>query len=129
MRSPTEKGVNGPLLLLLGVLALGQIIEGYWLAQHQYPPPLWHVLNALMGSYIPFVWFCRDSDAHHYRRSKLRNIGFLFCSFVFVPYYLVRSRAAGQKWRALLRLAGYCFLMLAATATGMAVIALITAFA
>jgi len=51
----------------------------------------------------------------------MRNIGFIFAGVLFVPYYLVRSRAAGQKWRALFRLAGFLVLMLMAVVVGMLV--------
>jgi hypothetical protein len=35
-----------------------------------------------------------------------------------VPYYLVRSRPAGEKGRALLRLAGFCALLVVAAGVG-----------
>ncbi|MES2015444.1 MAG: hypothetical protein V4484_03030 [Pseudomonadota bacterium] len=122
-----QSRTDGPLYLLLAVVALGEFVDGYWHARSLPAPPLWSVLNAFLFSYTAFVWYCRDSDAHAYRRSLLRNIGFIFFSIAFVPYYLVRSRARGQKWRALLRLAGYLFLMLTAAATGAFLIALVAA--
>jgi hypothetical protein len=80
-----------------------------------------------MTSFTTFVWYCRDSDAHAYRRSRMRNAGMIFMSVLFVPYYIARSRAAGQKWRALFRLGGFCLLMLLTTVLGALPAAFITA--
>lgn len=119
MRDLTEPGRKRPLYLLLVVTCVQGFIEIYWRARH-WPAPLgWDLALGIVSSYTTFVWYVRDSDARQYRRSLLRNMGFNALSIVFLPWYLVRSRAAGQKWRALFRLAGFCFLLLTAAATGM----------
>ena len=119
MRAPADPARKRPLYLLLALTCVQGFIEIYWNARH-WPAPLgWDLALGILSSYAAFVWYVRDSDARRYRRSLLRNIGFNALSIVFVPWYLVRSRAAGQKWRALFRLAGFGFLMLTATATGM----------
>jgi hypothetical protein len=125
--SRTDAGVRGPLLLLLALTLVGQLNDGYWQAHGGYGPLLWQVVSAMMFSYTSFVWYCRDSDAHGYRRSRMRNIGMIFLSLLFVPVYLVRSRSTGYKWGALFRLAGFCLLMLMATVVGMLLVALMIA--
>ena len=127
MRDLAEHHLRRPLLLLLYLVAQGEFIDGYWRARGMQPPPLWEVLGAFLTSFTAFVWFCRDSDAHRYRRSRLRNIGFIFFGLLFIPYYMVRSRAPGQKWRALRRLAGFCFLLLIAAISGVLLISLMMA--
>jgi hypothetical protein len=119
MHDLTEPARKRPLYVLLALTGMQGFIEIYWGAR-QWPAPLgWSLVLGILSSYTTFVWYVRDSDARHYRRSLLRNIGFNALSLVFVPWYMVRSRGAGQKWRALLRLAGFCFLLLTAAATGM----------
>jgi len=127
MRNPADGGVRGPLLLMLAILLVGQANDAWWVARGMHGPQLLQAVSGFMFSFTSFVWYCRDSDAHGYRRSLLRNIGMIFASLLFVPWYVARSRAPGQKWRALFRLAGYCLLMLLAMALGMMLIAFISA--
>ena len=127
MRDFAEQQLRRPLLLLLYLVAQGEFIDGYWRARGMQAPALWEVLGSFLISFTAFVWFCRDSDAHHYRRSRWRNVGFIFFGLLFIPYYMVRSRAPGQKWRALRRLAGYCFLLLLAAIGGVLLISLMMA--
>lgn len=118
MQNLIKNGVHRPLYLLLVLLALGPVISGYFHARHMVSAPLWDLLNAILFSFTAFVWYCRDSDARGYRRSLMRNIGFNSFALVFVPYYIVGSRAKGQKGWALLRFAGFGVLMLIATVIG-----------
>ena len=127
MRDLAEQHLRRPLILLLYLVAQGEFIDGYWRARGMHAPALWEVLGSFLISFTAFVWFCRDSDAHHYRRSRWRNIGFIFFGLLFIPYYMVRSRAPGQKWRALRRLAGFCFLLLTAAISGVLLISLMMA--
>ena len=127
MQNPIKNGVHRPLYLLLVLMLLGPLVVGAGHAKGAQALPLLGFLHAIMFSFVSFVWYCRDSDAHGYRRSLMRNIGFNSFGIVFIPYYLVRSRAAGQKWRALFRLAGFGMLMLFATAIGLMLLAFIGA--
>ena len=129
MRDLAEQYLRRPLYLLLYLVGQGEFIDGYWRARGMHPPALWEVLSSVLLSFTAFVWFCRDSDAHRYRRSRLRNIAFIFFGLLFIPYYMVRSREPGQKWRALRRLAGFCFLALTAAITGVLLISLLMAVA
>jgi hypothetical protein len=118
MQNLIKNPVHRPLYLLLALLVLGPALSGHLHARAVASAPLWDFLNGLLFSFTAFVWYCRDSDARGYRRSLMRNIGFNSFALVFVPYYIVRSRAAGQKGRALLRFAGFGMLMLVATLIG-----------
>nr|WP_314545377.1 hypothetical protein [uncultured Massilia sp.] len=70
-------------------------------------------------SFLAFYWYRLDSDAHQYRRSLLLNAAVIGVGTVAVPYYLLRSRPWGQKWRAVLRGVGFMLLMSATLATGL----------
>lgn len=61
----------------------------------------------IVFSFLSFYWYRLDSDERRYRRSKPLNVGVIAVAAVALPYYLVRSRPAGQRLRALLRLAGF----------------------
>jgi hypothetical protein len=78
----------------------------------------WIVLSTALFSFLIFSWYRLDSDARLYRRTVLLNIGIVMAAIVAVPYYLVRSRPAGQRGAALLRLAGFWLLMIAAGVAG-----------
>jgi hypothetical protein len=78
----------------------------------------WAVLSTVLFSFLSFCWYRLDSDAHGYRRTALLNVGIVMFAILAVPYYLVRSRPAGQKGRALLRLAGFCLVLVAAAGLG-----------
>ncbi|MCS0612571.1 hypothetical protein NX783_07425 [Massilia kyonggiensis] len=78
----------------------------------------WAVLSTVLFSFLSFCWYRLDSDARHYRRTALLNVGIVMIAIFAVPYYLVRSRPAGQKGRALLRLAGFCLVLVASAGLG-----------
>jgi len=118
MRNPAELSVYRPLHVMLALMAFSPMVEG-WFGMHSLV--LAFALQCLTGlatSYASFVWFCRDSDNHRYRRSLLRNIGMIFVALLFIPYYLVRTRTGGKKWRALLKMVGFFLLTLLASGIG-----------
>jgi len=104
-----------PLLLFLALI--GGISERY--AANNIPEPMWWVLlSTLLCGAIIFYWYVLDSNARGYHRSKWLNIGVVALAVVAVPYYLVRSRPAGQKGKALLKFLGFGILLWIATAGG-----------
>jgi hypothetical protein len=105
------------LVLLVAVTAVAGVVDARDMALHIQSGG-WAVLSTLMFSYLSFYWYRLDREAYLYRGSHWLSIGIVMLAIVAVPYYLVRSRPAGQKGRALLRLAGFCVVLGAAGALG-----------
>jgi hypothetical protein len=105
------------LVLLVAVTAVAGVVDARDMALHIQSGG-WAVLSTLMFSYLSFYWYRLDREAYLYRGSRWLSIGIVMLAIVAVPYYLVRSRPAGQKGRALLRLAGFCVVLGAAGALG-----------
>jgi hypothetical protein len=74
-------------------------------------------LNILF-SFLTFLWYCRDRDAHGRRRSLARNIGIILLPFLAIPWYVMRHQSLRGKVHALLRFVGFIGLMLAAALMG-----------
>jgi hypothetical protein len=105
------------LALLVAVTAVYGVVDAHQMALHiEYSG--WEVLATLMFSFLCFCWYRVDSEERMYRRTALLNVGIVMLAILAVPYYLVRSRPAGQKGRALLRLAGFCALLVVAAGIG-----------
>jgi hypothetical protein len=105
------------LALLVAVTLVAGVVDARDMALHIQSNG-WAVLSTLLFSFLCFCWYRIDSEAHLYRRSRWLNVGIVMLAIVAVPYYIARSRPAGQKGRALLRLAGFCVLLAAAGALG-----------
>jgi hypothetical protein len=80
----------------------------------------WTILSSLAFSFLSFFWYRLDSDQRQYPRTMPLNVGVVALGLFVIPYYLVRSRPAGQRGRALLRLAGFVLLMFVVSMIGMA---------
>jgi hypothetical protein len=105
------------LILLVAVTLVAGVVDARDMALHIQSNG-WAVLSTVLFSFLSFCWYRLDSDAHQYRRTALLNVGVVMLAIVAVPYYLVRSRPAGQKGRALLRLAGFCLVLVVAAGLG-----------
>lgn len=77
------------------------------------------LLFALLQNFLPFYWYRLDSDLRAFPRSRWMNFGIVFMTPLVMPVYLLRSRARGQRWRALLRFAGFSLLLLLVTGVGL----------
>lgn len=98
------------LIGLLVAIATVGVIDSY-LQNHQAKDPAWwHVTSTLTLSLLVFSWYYFDSEARSFHRSKWLNIAFIGIALIAAPYYLLRSRAKGEKLKALLQLAGFCAL-------------------
>lgn len=51
----------------------------------------------LVALALVFLWLRYDEPQFGYRRSPLFNIGIVALAFVFIPYYLYRSRPPGSR--------------------------------
>lgn len=105
------------LILLVAVTLVAGVVDARDMALHIQSNG-WAVLSTVLFSFLSFCWYRIDSEARRYRRSRWLNVGIVMLAIVAVPYYIVRSRPAGQKGRALLRLAAFCVLLGAAGALG-----------
>ena len=105
------------LALLLVAMPVFGILDARQMDMHVQSGGL-EVASTLVFSFLIFYWYRLDSEARLYRRTALLNVGIIMFAIAAVPYYLVRSRPAGQKGRALLRLAGFGALLLVAGAAG-----------
>ena len=72
----------------------------------------------ILGLAFVFMWLHYDGLQVGYRRSALFNIGVVALGIVFIPVYLYRSRASGQRAKAFLLFLGACLLWLGASAAG-----------
>lgn len=110
-----------PLLALLFITSLSGVIGGHLMAGHVDAALLLNLALGLMFSFVSFLWYCRDSDARHYIRSRWLSVAMVSVSFLAMPYYLWRSRPAGQRGRALRRFFGFVVLLVCVTAVGMGI--------
>ncbi len=68
---------------------------------------------------ICFIWLGLDSHQLQIRRPWWLNVGIVLLTSVFVPYYLYKTRAAGQRGQAILSFFGIVFGCIAAMMVGM----------
>jgi peptidoglycan/LPS O-acetylase OafA/YrhL len=107
------------LIVLLLLMVLDGALDATYAARGQDQPLAWSAPLTLCVSFLGFLWYRIDSDERRYPRSRWLNIGVIILTIVAVPYYLVRSRPAGQKLRALLKCVGFALLMVLCAAVGM----------
>jgi hypothetical protein len=107
------------LFALLLLMALDGALDATYSASGAEQPLGWSMALTLTFSFLCFAWYRNDSDARHYARSRWLNTGMVVLSVIAMPYYLVRSRAPGERLRAVLRCAGFAILMVLASAVGM----------
>ena len=107
------------LIALLAVAAVSSFIDEFTEMRHASMPGTALAIT-LLGSFLIFWWYRLDSTARQYRRSALLNVGVLGLAVAAVPYYVVRSRPAGRRLKALGALASYVLLLALATGLGMA---------
>ncbi len=81
----------------------------------------WQVASAFLSSFLCFLWYRRDSDTRCFVRSRWLSVGVVNFAIAGIPYYLLRSRPAGVKMRALLRCVGFAMLIGVAYVLGIAV--------
>lgn len=80
-----------------------------------------HLCVGVVASYLGFLWYCADSDARGYRRSRWLSVAVAALAPATIPYYLVRSRPDGERGRALLTYAAYLAAAAFAVWVGMAI--------
>lgn len=103
--------------LLLLKIADGAF-TGFAMQRHAAAPLAWTIPLMVAFSFTSFLWYCRDSDARQFRRSRWLSAAMVGLSVLVVPYYLSRSRPGGQRARAVLRYAGFLALLAVVSLAG-----------
>jgi hypothetical protein len=103
-----------PVLLYVLLITLTTAAEGLYQGIGQPRPAALPMLQQLATWLTIWAWFYAYSSRH--RIPLIMDFGWLFIGawLVVVPYYLFKT----QRWRALLPIAAYVLLVLAATALG-----------
>ena len=105
------------LVALLVVTLLGAVtdamLEGARSSSSMLP-----LVMGLLTNFLCFYWYRLDSERRGYQRSLGLNVAIILLAVAAMPYYMVRSRPQGEKGRALLRLAGFVLLLMAAAFVG-----------
>lgn len=113
------------LATLLLIAALIGILGGHFAERYRYSSVVWRLVLEVLFSFVSFVWYCRDSDARGFVRTRWRSVAMVGVTPVAIPFYLWRSRPPGSRGRAILRFFGFAVQLLCATAFGMALGALL----
>jgi hypothetical protein len=95
-----------PLYACFAILALGGAFSGYYIASDSGPPRLIEFTMMVTSSVLIYVWYYLDAAQRRYRRTLLLGGGVIMLPFVAVPYYLARSRARGERFKAVLKFFG-----------------------
>ena len=90
-------------------------------AMNEGPLVFFSATISLASSYLLFLWYCRDGNLRNFRRTIWWNIGMVTTSWwLAIPLYLWRTRARGQRLRAIGRAILCGMLLLLASGIGAA---------
>lgn len=109
MTEPLRRSPRQMFHFLLALTAVMGLVSGFYDGRHWPEPLWWTIVAAIVLNFSIFVWYCRDTDAHGIHRSRAGNLFVILLAPLAVPVYLLR-RAAGHRWRALLRMALFLLL-------------------
>lgn len=104
------------LATFLFLVAFMGAVSGRFMALEASEPALLVGVFEIAMGFLLFSWYYTDSNARAYPRSRWLSIAVVALAWLAIPYYLVRSRPAGQKGRALLRCLGFVVLSLCVAA-------------
>jgi uncharacterized protein YqgC (DUF456 family) len=110
-----------PRRILIALLLYAIALSGFltYLDMRAIREPAWVALaTSLIFSGLIFWWYLADTEEQRYRRTALLNIAVIVISVIAVPYYVLRSRAKGERLKAFGRLIGFFVLMLIAMLVG-----------
>ncbi len=120
-----EASPRAALLWLMGAAAVTGAAIAF---SHGAPDPLLNIAGNLALGFLPFLWYCRDGNRRGFRRTFWWNVAMVTFLFPAVFIYLWRTRARGERGRAMLAALGCCLLTGVAAAIGIAVAALLLHF-
>ena len=104
------------LLWLVAGCALFGVIKTAW-------PGPWGMLAALVAdvvlNFLVFLWYCRDGNLRQFKRNIWWNMAVILFGLPTLLFYLWRTRARGQRLRAMLRSLACVPLLIAAMGLGL----------
>lgn len=113
------------LVLLLAVMALYGLCAGYFGVRGMEPPKAVEFALSIAFVVLTYIWYHQDAAERDFHRTMPLGAAIILVSLVSVPYYLLRSRAKGQRGKALLRLLGFCLALLGVPMVMVFVVALL----
>lgn len=114
------------LIVGMAVVFIGGAMDGAFEVMGIAMPPGLNLGISVLYSFMGFLWYRADSNGRGWVRSPWMNIAIILLAVVAIPYYLVRSRPAGQRLSAVMKFLGCLVLMLACMMAGVVAAALIT---
>ncbi len=106
------------LILMLICTAVLSSVQTYLDSKGIVEPVSIQVGSTIGFSFLVFAWYWADSQARSFRRSPFLSVGIAAFAVIAVPYYLVRSRARGERLKAIGKLIGFVGLMVLALIIG-----------
>jgi hypothetical protein len=101
------------------ITALSGLFGGHFMARHVSAVLMARFAFELMFNFVSFVWYCRDSDARSFIRSRWLSVAMVCVPVLAIPWYLLRSRPKGKRGKAILRFVGFLFLLACVGVAGM----------
>ena len=96
------------LYILLTVLALSAAVSGY-LANER--TPLGSSINLALNVVViafTYLWYYHDASERNFKRSVALGGAIVLFPVLSVPYYLIKSRPAGQRGKSILKFLSAC---------------------
>jgi len=90
------------LIFLFSLMALYGAIAGYFASVDANSPKPIEFLFTACSAVLIYVWYYFDAAEQRYKRSVLLGGSVVAFSLLAIPYYLIKSRPAGKKMKALL---------------------------
>ncbi len=87
--------------MMLSLSWLDGLITGSMEKQHLLLPAWWELTATITLMVLILSWYHKDSNTRQFRRTPWLTMAILGVAIFGIPYYLIRSRPAGKKWRAL----------------------------
>jgi hypothetical protein len=111
------------ILFLIAICSVGVSgISTYFSVRRIAEPEWWIICTTVVFSMLIFWWYWLDSESRSYRRSALLSMAIVAIALFAVPYYVLRSRAKGERLRALKKLVGFVGILVLASAFGGSVV-------
>ena len=114
-----------PRAALLWLMGAAAVTGAAMALSHGAPGALLSIAGNLALGFLPFLWYCRDGNERGFRRTFWWNVAMVTFLFPAVFIYLWRTRARGERGRAMLAALGCLLLTLVAAAIGIALTALL----